>query len=511
MTFTLPAQPVALPAADTVSHTDNHAQLIAAALLGIASIIVLIVWRKMHPFLALTLGSAVLAVVAGIPLADTFTAFTKGMGSTIGDVGTLIAFGAIIGRLLIDSGGADQIVDTVLARTPGPRLPWAMALIAFVIGIPLFFEVGIVLLIPVVMIVARRAHQSLILLGVSALAGLSALHGLVPPHPGPLIAINAVKADLGLTLGLGLLVAVPTVIISGPVAARLMARWVPIEAPEPLGASDEEHEGLRPSFATSIMVVLLPVGLMLLRTVVETLVPEDSGNPAVHAALFVGKPIVALLITVLAAMYLFGARLGLGADDVSGRVGASLGPIAGILLIVGAGGGFKQTLVDSGIAGISRMDPAGGRARAPGRMACRRRRAPGHRVGDGGHHHLGRDHGAVGQPHAADRGRPPRPCDRCRLRLPLSRQRRRLLAGQRVLRDDRGADLQDLVADGDDPVRGRDGNHLPSRARPGSSLSGRQVCERGPWGAAGSRAGWLPGSGTARPGWCPGPGARRLT
>ena len=231
-------------------------------------------------------------------------------------MGTLIAFGAIIGRLLIDSGGADQIVDTILARMPGSRLPWAMALIAFVVGIPLFFEVGIVLLIPVVMIVARRAHQPLILVG------LSALHGLVPPHPGPLIAINAVKADLGLTLGLGLLVAVPTVVISGPIAARFMARWVPIEAPEPLGASDEEHEGPRPAFATSIMVVLLPVGLMLLRTVVETLVPEDSDNPAVHAALFVGKPIVALLITVLASMYLFGTRLGLSADNVSGRVGA---------------------------------------------------------------------------------------------------------------------------------------------------------------------------------------------
>ena len=274
MTFTLPpTRSIALPAADAVSHTDSHTQLVSAALLGIATIIVLIVWRKMHPFLALTLGSAVLAVVAGIPLADTFAAFTKGMGSTIGDVGTLIAFGAIIGRLLIDSGGADQIVDTVLARTPGPRLPWAMALIAFVVGIPLFFEVGIVLLIPVVMIVARRAHQPLIALGVPALAGLSALHGLVPPHPGPLIAINAVKADLGLTLGLGLLVAVPTVVISGPIAARFMARWVPIEAPEPLGASDEEHEGPRPAFATSIMVVLLPVGLMLLRTVVETLAP----------------------------------------------------------------------------------------------------------------------------------------------------------------------------------------------------------------------------------------------
>ena len=342
---------LALPAADAVTHSDSSTRLIIAAVLGVAVIIVLIVWSRMHPFLALTLGSAVLAVAAGIPLTDTFKAFTRGLGSTIGDVGVLIAFGAIIGRLLIDSGGADQIVDTILARTSGPRLPWAMALIAFVVGIPLFFEVGIVLLIPVVMIVARRAHQPLILVGVPALAGLSALHGLVPPHPGPLIAIDAVGANLGLTLGLGLLVAVPTVIISGPLAARVMARWVPIEAPAPLGGSDEAHEGPRPSFATSIAVVLLPVVLMLLRTVVETVAPGGT-NAAVHAALFVGQPVVALLVTVLVAMYVFGTRLGLRADEVAGRVSASLGPIAGILLIVGAGGGFKQTLVDSGIADI---------------------------------------------------------------------------------------------------------------------------------------------------------------
>lgn len=343
---------LALPAADAVTHSDSSTRLIIAAVLGVAVIVVLIVWSRMHPFLALTLGSAVLAVAAGIPLTDTFKAFTRGLGSTIGDVGVLIAFGAIIGRLLIDSGGADQIVDTILARTSGPRLPWAMALIAFVVGIPLFFEVGIVLLIPVVMIVARRARQPLVLVGVPALAGLSALHGLVPPHPGPLIAIDAVGANLGMTLGLGLLVAVPTVIISGPLAARVMAGWVPVEAPEPLGGSDRAHEGPRPSFGASLSVILLPVVLMLLRTVVETLVPEDTTNPLAHAALFIGQPVVALLITVLVAMRLFGTRLGLRADEVSGRVGASLGPIAGILLIVGAGGGFKQTLVDSGIAGI---------------------------------------------------------------------------------------------------------------------------------------------------------------
>ena len=338
-------------AAQAVTHSQDHSRLVLAALAGIATIILLIVWRKIHPFLALTLGSAVLALAAGIPLADTFTAFTAGLGSTIGGVGTLIAFGAIIGRLLIDSGGADQIVDTILDSTSGPGLPWAMALIAFVVGIPLFFEVGIVLLIPVVMIVARRARRPLVLVGIPALAGLSALHGLVPPHPGPLIAIDAVGANLGMTLGLGLLVAVPTVIISGPLSARLMARWVPIEAPEPLGAA-ETHDGPRPAFTTSIFVVLLPVVLMLLRTVVETLGPENMPGVLAHTALFLGQPIVALLITVLAAMYLFGTRLGLRADEVSARVGASLGPIAGILLIVGAGGGFKQTLVDSGIADI---------------------------------------------------------------------------------------------------------------------------------------------------------------
>ena len=387
-------------------------------------------------------------------------------------MGVLIAFGAIIGRLLIDSGGADQIVDTILARTSGPRLPWAMALIAFVVGIPLFFEVGIVLLIPVVMIVARRARQPLVLVGVPALAGLSALHGLVPPHPGPLIAIDAVGANLGMTLGLGLLVAVPTVIISGPLAARVMAGWVPVEAPEPLGGSDRAHEGPRPSFGASLSVVLLPVVLMLLRTVVETLVPEDTTNPLAHAALFIGQPVVALLITVLVAMRLFGTRLGLRADEVSGRVGASPGPIAGILLIVGAGGGFKQTLVDSGIAGIiaTWIQQAAVPELLAGWLV-----AVAVRLATGSATVATVTAAGIMAPLAADM-----PSIEIALLVlaigagsvfPLPRQRRRLLAGQGVLRVDGGADLQDLVAHGDHPVGDRHGGHRRHRARPRGALA----------------------------------------
>lgn len=350
----------ALAQAAAEAPTAPTSQLVLAALLGIVVIVGLIVWLKMHPFLALVLGSGVLAVVAGTGLSDAFTSFSTGLGDTVGGVGVLIALGSIIGKLLIDSGGADRIVDTVLSRTPARRLPWAMALIAFVVGIPLFFEVGVVLLIPVVMIVARRLRVNPVLVGIPALAGLSALHGLVPPHPGPLLAIDALGADLGLTLGLGLLVAVPTVILSGPLLAIPMARWVQLPPPVTVlgmadGAAGSGNEGAgtalrKPSFGVSVLVVLLPVILMLARSVVEIAGAEETGYGRVLE--FLGEPLVALLITSLVALIAFGTAVGRTRQQLGDLVGSSFAPIAGILLIVGAGGGFKQTLVDSGVGDV---------------------------------------------------------------------------------------------------------------------------------------------------------------
>lgn len=392
--------PTALPvaAAADAEPTASTSQLVLAAVIGIAVIVGLIVWLKMHPFLALVLGSGALALVAGTGLTDTFTSFTAGLGTTVAGVGVLIALGAIIGKLLIDSGGADQIVDTILDRTPAKRLPWAMALIAFVVGIPLFFEVGVVLLIPVVMIVARRMRANPILVGIPALAGLSALHGLVPPHPGPLLAIDALGANLGLTLGLGLLVAVPTVIISGPLLAIPLTRWVRLDPPTTvLGVPDDAPGGAgsngtggtggtgsgsgsgsgkgdaagtatatatgtatvsgtgtktlrKPSFGISVLVVLLPVILMLARSVVEVAGATETGYGTILE--FLGEPLVALLITSLFALVAFGTGVGRTLQQVGDLVDSSFAPIAGILLIVGAGGGFKQTLVDSGVGDV---------------------------------------------------------------------------------------------------------------------------------------------------------------
>ena len=371
-------------AADAVETTTSNGILILAALLGIGTVVVLITWLKMHPFLALILGSAVLGIVGGLGPTPTVDSFTKGVGSTVGSVGLLIALGAMVGGLLADSGGADRIVQTVVDRVPGGALPWAMAGAAALVGIPLFFEVGVVLLVPIVLLVARRTNLPLMLVGIPALAGLSVLHGFVPPHPGPLVAIDALGADLGITLALGLLVAIPTVIVAGPVFGSFITRYVPISAPalldrEPVGAGrggrgsagdvtepDADATGTRegrggpdtdaapatrrPGFGITVFTVLLPVLLMLARAVGEVFLTEDS-NPRQFLEV-IGNPVVALLAGVLFGMVTLGLGSGMDRGRVSGSVGGALPGIAGILLIVAAGGGFKQTLIDAGVGNV---------------------------------------------------------------------------------------------------------------------------------------------------------------
>ncbi|MEU0937682.1 gluconate:H+ symporter [Embleya sp. NPDC005971] len=327
----------------------GHAQLGLAVLVGIGVIVLLIGRFKLHAFLALTIGSLVLGAVAAAPLDKAIASFTSGLGSTVAGVGVLIALGAILGKLLADSGGADQIVDTILAKASDRTMPWAMALIAGIIGLPLFFEVGVVLLIPVVLLVAKRGNHSLMRVGIPALAGLSVMHGLVPPHPGPLAAIDAIDADLGVVLALGVLVAIPTLAIAGPLFGRYAARWVDIEPPQDLVPERPSVDpGRRPSFAVTVGTVLLPVVLMLGKALVDIVV-DDPANRVQRVADVAGSPLIALLSAVIVAMFTLGRAAGFTKDRLSGTVEKALLPIAGILLIVGAGGGFKQTLVDVGV------------------------------------------------------------------------------------------------------------------------------------------------------------------
>jgi GntP family gluconate:H+ symporter len=328
-------------------------QLISAAVIGIAIIVLLITWLKLHPFLSLMIGALATGAIAGMQMGDTITSFGTGFGSTMGGVGILVALGAIYGKLLADSGGADRIVDTLVGRASAKTLPWIMGLIGAIIGLPMFFEVGLVLLVPVIILVARRSGVSLMRIAIPTLAGLSAMHGLVPPHPGPLAAIDALGANLGLTLAFGVIVAIPAVIISGPLFSRFAAKWVDVPVPDLfLSAEDTGTRPVkRPSFGMTLASILLPVFLMLVKAVADIAAP---GSDAVWkiAVDFLGTPVIALLLAVLVGFVVLGRGAGFDRARLGEIVSSSLGPIAGILLIVGAGGGLKQVLIDTGIGGV---------------------------------------------------------------------------------------------------------------------------------------------------------------
>ncbi|MDQ0213462.1 GntT/GntP/DsdX family permease [Arthrobacter bambusae] len=357
--------------------TGHDTQVLVVAAIGIAIVVLLIVWVKMHAFLALSIGALFVGIASGIALDKVTTSYENGVGGVLGYVGVLIALGAMLGKLLADSGGADKIVDTLLHGRPA-TLPWKMALIAGIIGIPMFFEIGLVLLIPVVMLAVHRSKGPAMRLGIPALAGLSVLHGFIPPHPGPLAAIGILHANVGVTLAFGLLIAIPTVIIAGPLFGRLAARMVPIGAagaglavtvgaganarPDssqgpgakaassrgdaPAGKAQDPQATRSPSFAWTLVTLLSPLALMLIKAGADIWMDK---NAALRPLLdFIGDPVFALLVAVLLAMVTFGTRVGFSASTLTKKIGESLLPIVGVMLIVGAGGGFKQVLVDGG-------------------------------------------------------------------------------------------------------------------------------------------------------------------
>ena len=331
-------------------------QLILAFMAGIALIVVLITVVKLHPFLALIFGALTVGLVAGEGLTTVLKSFTDGFGSTAAGVGILIALGAMFAKLLADSGGADEIVDTIVGHASPRMLPWAMALVGSIIGLPMFFEIGLVLLMPVIYLVARRSGLSLVTVGIPALAGLSAMHGFVPPHPGPLTAVGLLNADLGLTLGLGVLVAIPTIVVAGPLLGKLAGRWVAVEAPDTFDAdrfADSGTAGVgaehrRPSFGLTLFAVLLPVVLMMGKAIVDIGIKDES---QVFRKVFdsLGTPVIALLLAVIVGMLTLGPGAGMSRAEIMKAVESGLPPVAGIILIVAAGGGFKQVLVDTGI------------------------------------------------------------------------------------------------------------------------------------------------------------------
>ena len=333
--------------------TDTHSMILLwSAIASVVALVVLIVWVRLNPFLTLTLCSLGLALASGMPLSKVVGSFETGLGNTLGHVAIVVALGTMLGKMLAESGAAEKIAETLI-EVFGPRhVPWAMLCAGILVGIPVFFEVALVLLMPLAYNVAQKTRRSLVTTLLPMAAGIGMVHGLLPPHPAAMMAAVAFHADLGKTIGIALLVGIPSAILAGPIWSSFIAKHVSVQ--EHTALSEEflhVAEGrVLPSFLSSVSMILLPVLLMLVGSWADKYTLAGSrSNLVLH---FLGNADIALLIATLLAMYQLGLRRGFTRDQILRFSNECLAPTATITLLVGAGGGFGRVLIDSGVSNV---------------------------------------------------------------------------------------------------------------------------------------------------------------
>ncbi|HOZ59031.1 MAG TPA: SLC13 family permease [Nakamurella multipartita] len=378
--------------------TSSPAYLLTVAAVGILALLILIIKIRLDPFVSLLLVSAAVAIAAGIPLIEIVPDMENGMGKVLAHVAPIVGLGAMLGKMLEVSGGAQKIADRLLKLFGEHRAPVALGLTGLVFGIPVFFDVGIIVLAPVVYAAAKRGGKGMLYYALPLAAGLAIVHGLLPPHPGPVAAAGLLNANMGLIIVFGLICAVPAWILGGLLYSKWIAKriYVPIpdyveesfhddyaEGARPLGESPVEPTGTagaggvagteagtgaagaapapavavaaerkpEASFLTVVSIILLPIVLILLQTF-SGIVINDPDNTVQQVLAFVGAPLTALLIAVLVSFYVLGVRRGWSAKHLVTVAESAIKPVGMILLVVGAGGVFGSVLVASGVGDV---------------------------------------------------------------------------------------------------------------------------------------------------------------
>jgi Gnt-I system high-affinity gluconate transporter len=308
---------------------------------------VFLTYKKVSPFLSLLSVAIFVGLLLGMDPAALLASVEKGVGSTLGGLALIICLGAILGKLLENSGAIGQITSSLINKFGEQHVQWAVLLTGFLVGLPLYYNAGFVILVPLVFSVARKTNLPLLYIAIPTAASLSATHCFLPPHPGPVVLVNAFGADLGLTLIYGFIIVIPTVIISGPILGRLIKN-VSSGSGGPTPATQASQVDKLPSVLSSFLIALTPVILITLAVFAKNFLPE--GDLVRTIVLFIGDPNIALLISVMFAIYFFGLMRGETMETTMTWLGQGISGIAMILLIITAGGILKQVLVDSGTA-----------------------------------------------------------------------------------------------------------------------------------------------------------------
>ncbi|MEK4444329.1 gluconate:H+ symporter [Bacillus sp. FSL M8-0256] len=320
---------------------------IISVCIGVALLLILMMVFKLNAFIALIIVALIVGIIEGMSPIDAMASVQSGLGGTLGSLTMIIIFGAILGKLMTDSGGAQRIATTLIQAFGKKRVQLAAVLTTSVVGIALFFETGVVVLIPLVFTIATAAGVPVLYVGMPVIAALITMHGFVPPHPGPTAVASVFEANIGKTLIYGIIIAIPAIIIGGPLFTKLFKKEdLEVEIPKGLFNPKEFTEEEMPGFTTSILTSLMPVILIASQVIVEIFMPESAIMPFFD---FIGNPNVALLLSVILAFFTFGLNRGKKMKEVMESLTDAVSGIAMILLIIAAGGAFKQVLIDSHI------------------------------------------------------------------------------------------------------------------------------------------------------------------
>lgn len=323
---------------------------------GIVLLLILITGFKLNTFVSLIIVAFIVALALGMPLENVVSSIEGGLGGTLGHIALIFGLGAMLGRLIADAGGAQRIAMTLINKFGEKRIQWAVVVASFIVGIALFFEVGLVLLIPIVFSIAKELRISILYLGIPMAAALLATHSFLPPHPGPTVIAGEYGADLGVVLLYGIMIAIPTVIIAGPLFTKVAKKIAP-DAFNKTGNIDSlgEQKTFKleqtPGFGISVLTAMFPVLLMAISTIVD-LVQNSVGvedNTIIEIIRLVGNPSSAMLLSLLLAFYTMGIARKIPIKQVMDSCASSIAAIGMMLLIIGGGGAFKQVLIDGGV------------------------------------------------------------------------------------------------------------------------------------------------------------------
>lgn len=337
---------------------SESSHLLLVTFLSIGLLLYLVLRVKLHPFLSLLITAMFLGVTSGMPLSKVNTAIQNGLGGTLGFVATVVGIGGIFGQILEASGGTEAIARNLIRRFGKDKAHWSLVMAGFLIAIPVYFDVGFIILVPVVYALAKDTKRSTLFYAIPLLAGLAVTHTFVPPTPGPVAVADMLGADLGWVILIGSLIGLPVAILAGPVFGSYISKKIDVAPPkhmmEELNNGTEQTECSLPSFTAVATIIGMPLLLMVVKSVIELLIKLGYMQEGIvyDISVFVGHPFTALIIATLMAAYFLGTRRGFTRKQLLDVSAKALAPAGMIILIIGSGGAFKEMLIQSGVGNV---------------------------------------------------------------------------------------------------------------------------------------------------------------